>query len=277
MKLLISFYFCGIIGVLGQNDGLLFRLKNQWKCLDDNGKPSEESLSTILMLTPGKLNIPMELISAIPPHVPQEKSHSYPLTFSGKIDGQCLSLIELPLMYDSSDILETMEWLKDRVFKKIILHFKTNEDWERPEMQVFSSFLKLFTVTYGKDFLARHSAVVVMSSTENENADRKAKKDITHFFQDLGYLPQMFFGLENDPAWFNTMLTKIEEADCLGRNCLPMDSFYKKAAGKYAGTPWIGHPGVMEFDPMQSSPITIQCFSKVLIYLTQKHTKISPQ
>merc|ERR1712062_444331 len=87
-------------------------------------------------------------------NVISDKINNFPLTISGLLHDQCVTVIELPEMFDNIDILKTSDAIKKRCFDKSILYIDTR--FEKPSkelLQILGSNLQLMELSYGQKFL----------------------------------------------------------------------------------------------------------------------------
>ncbi len=244
-----------------RQDGVRERLdeytQRQHHCLDNYKKRRVQPVDSVLVLSPGPKNIPLTLIDGTGP-MPQNKTHSYPMTFSGYLAGQtCTKVIELPEMFTDKEMVENLIWLQKRCFKKVLIHLSKDEDWAGERMEAFRSFLKLFLTTYG-DWILNNIKVVIFD--EPSSITPNIRDGLKNFFSplisgDLFRPNSMFVGRPDQSAQeFRKFVQAINPMRCNGQGCI-------RGQGFMQNTPWIGHPSSFEITKSMKK-VEVRCFSK---------------
>ena len=166
MRLLLAILWTiGNFVLIHGRESLIDFNKRQEFCLSQNHVRNVRPSQTLLVLSPGSQNLPLSLFTGIE-QVPQEKNHSYPITFTGDLPGNvCTQVIELPEMFTDVEMVENILWLQKRCFDKVLVHLSKDENWSGDKMEAFKSFLKLFLTTYG-DYIKNYMQIVILDGSE---------------------------------------------------------------------------------------------------------------
>ena len=215
---------------------------------------SEPSTTRILVLSPYDKYLSVQALSNItgkilPPN--SDKIYSFPLTLSGFVKdnerqaNQCLTLIELPEIFDNLDMLQVTNQLKKKCFDHVLLVIDTRKRRQEAE-KIIMSLYQLLELIYGAKFVKSTKVLFMTRAKVTVKIEQKSRKLLQKLFEKYNFLPPSL--LLNSPTDANSKLapflratpnTTMSElgADCYGSDCL------ETPTGFYSGQiPWIGHP-----------------------------------
>ena len=207
-------------------------LQKDFKCSTRESDQLLDSEMRILVLSPTSQYLPNDLF--IDSEIPQEKRFSFPITHSNLISSnstRCMTFIELPIMFTDQEMINMVNWLKDRCFDKVVVYFRVEENGSSPKMERFQSFLRLFLSSYGRDIIKYFGSIL-----EGQNLKKLDVENVKNFFNSvdptLPFNAMKTYLINNDNEIgfevnedFINFLNDIKSMDCMAPECIDKDGF----------------------------------------------------